>query len=105
LFFIRQHEARVTKRAGRNDWEVIRLYLTPTGSRAVTLYYASQLRVPIERADLSPADRRRAYLALASWGVQNAAKLGRSLGRATLETVTRPYAEARAQGREAESVK
>jgi glycosyltransferase involved in cell wall biosynthesis len=104
LFLIRQHEARVTKRAGRNDWEVIRFYLTPTGSRAVTLHYARQLRAAIERADLSPVDRRRANRALMSWAVRNAAKLGRSLGRAALEAVTRPYAEARARAGEAGSV-
>ena len=105
LFFIRQHEARVTKRAGRNDWEVIRFYLTPAGSRAVTLHYARQLRAAIERADLSSDDRRRAYRALGSWTVYNAPKLARSLGRATLEAVTRPYAEARARAGEAGSVR
>jgi hypothetical protein len=101
LFFIRQHEGRITTRGGRNDWDIIRFYLTPTGSRAVTLHYARQLRAAIDRADLSPDDRRRAYLALLTWGVQNSVKLARSLGRATLEAVTQPYAEARARSGDA----
>lgn len=95
LFRIRQHENRVTKRAGRNDWEVIRFYLTPGGSRAVTLHYAGRLREAVQRSALSPADKRRAYAALAGWGVENAGKLTRSLGRATLEALTRPYAESK----------
>jgi glycosyltransferase involved in cell wall biosynthesis len=96
LFFIRQHETRTSNRAIHNDWEVIRFYLTPSGSRAVTLHYARQLRATIDRAELSPADRRRANRALVSWGLRNSPKLARSLGRASYELVTQPYAKARA---------
>ena len=53
MFFIRQHETRTTHRAIHNDWEVIRFYLTPSGSRAVTLHYARQLRAAVDRAELS----------------------------------------------------
>lgn len=95
LFFIRQHNGRVTRRAGRNDWEVIRFYLTPTGSRAVTLHYARQLRAAADRADLSADDRVRANRALKVWAVRNSPRLLRSLGRATFERLTQPYATAR----------
>jgi glycosyltransferase involved in cell wall biosynthesis len=104
LFFIRDHEARTTKRAIRNEWDVIRFYLTPSGSRAVTLYYARQLRAAVDRAELSPADRRRANRALMSWGLRNSPKLARSLGRATYELVTQPYAKGRERAGESASI-
>jgi glycosyltransferase involved in cell wall biosynthesis len=103
LFFIRQHEARTTHRAIHNDWEVIRFYLTPSGSRAVTLHYARELRAAVHRAELSAEDRRRANRALISWGLRNSPKLARSLGRATYELVAQPYAKARARASEAGS--
>lgn len=104
LFFIRQHETRTTNRADRNEWEVIRFFLTPSGSRAVTLHYAQQLRAAVKRAELSPADRRRANRALIAWALRNWAKLVRSLGRASLEFVTQPYAKARTRAGEAGSI-
>jgi glycosyltransferase involved in cell wall biosynthesis len=104
LFYIRQHETRTTHRAISNQWEVIRFYLTPSGSRAVTLYYARELRTAVDRAELSPADRRRANRALLSWGFRNSPKLARSLGRAAYELVTQPYARAQARASEDESV-
>jgi hypothetical protein len=102
LFFVRDHEARTSKHM--SDWDVIRFYLTPSGSRAVTLYYARQLRAAVDRAELSPKDRRRANRALVSWGLRNSPKLARSLGRATYELMTQPYAKSRERAGESASI-
>lgn len=89
LFRIRQHPERVTRRIGRKDWAIQRFYLTPTGSRAVTLYYAGQLRESIERSELTPSDKARARRALGVWAVRNSPKLLRSAGRKAMELVDR----------------
>ncbi|MEJ3747169.1 glycosyltransferase family 2 protein [Actinomycetes bacterium KLBMP 9797] len=91
LFFVRQHRDRLTRRMGRRDRVTTSFYLTPSGSRAVTLYYAKQLRESLERADLSTADKTRGRRALRGWAVRNSTRLVRSAGRATLETVTKPF--------------
>lgn len=92
LFYVRQHRDRLTRRMGRRDRVTTSFYLTPSGSRAVTLYYAKQLREAIERAELSNADKVRGRRALRGWAVRNSTRLVRSVGRATLETVTKPFA-------------
>jgi glycosyltransferase involved in cell wall biosynthesis len=91
LFSVRQHPQRLTRRIGRRDWHAMSFYLTPSGSRAVTLYYARQLRESIRRSDLAEPDKARARRALRGWAVRNSPKLVRSVGRATLETVGRPF--------------
>jgi len=94
LFYVRQHPDRLTRRIGRRDPTTTNAYRTPTGSRAVTLYYAKQLRESLERADLSAEDKARGRRALRTWSVRNAHRLARSAGRRTLETITRPFAYA-----------
>jgi glycosyltransferase involved in cell wall biosynthesis len=91
LFYVRQHRDRLTRRMGRRDRVTTSFYLTPSGSRAVTLHYARQLREAIELADLSEADKARGRRALRGWAVRNSPKLARSAGRATLEKVTKPF--------------
>jgi glycosyltransferase involved in cell wall biosynthesis len=95
LFFVRQHPERLTRRMGRRERATQSFYLTPDGSRAVALYYAKQLRGSIERSDLPEADKARARRALRSWMLRNSSKLVRSAGRATLETVSKPFSGAR----------
>jgi glycosyltransferase involved in cell wall biosynthesis len=91
LFFVRQHPERLTRRMGRRERATQSFYLTPDGSRAVTLYYAKQLRESIERSHLSDADKARGRRALRAWSLRNSSKLVRSAGRATLETVAKPF--------------
>jgi glycosyltransferase involved in cell wall biosynthesis len=95
LFFVRQHPERLTRRMGRRERATQSFYLTPSGSRAVTLYYAKQLRESIERSDLSEPDKARGRRALRNWALRNSPKLVRSAGRATLETVTKPFSAGR----------
>ena len=92
LFFVRQHPDRLTRRMGRAERYTMSFYLTPTGSRAMTLYYAKQLRESIERSGLTGADKARARRAMRAWTLRNAPRLMRSAGRATLETVISPFA-------------
>lgn len=91
LYYVRQHPERLTRRMGKRDRVTTNYYLTPSGSRAVTLYYARQLRESIEGADLSEADKARGRRALRGWTVKNSARLARSAGRATLEVVGKPF--------------
>jgi len=91
LFHVRQHPERLTRRIGRRERLTTSFYLTPDGSRAVTLYYARQLRESVERSELSPADKARARRALRAWSVRNSPRLLRSAGRATIEVVSRSF--------------
>jgi glycosyltransferase involved in cell wall biosynthesis len=91
LFFVRQHPERLTRRMGRREKVTTSFYLTPSGSRAVALYYAKQLRGSIERSDLPEAEKARGRRALRNWALRNSPKLVRSAGRATLETMSRPF--------------
>lgn len=89
LFFLREHTDRTTHRHWR-DPAVRAKYLTPTGSRAVTLYYVSQLWKSLARSDLSAVDRARAGRALRAWMLRNSHKIVRSAGRRALETISLP---------------
>jgi glycosyltransferase involved in cell wall biosynthesis len=91
-YFVRQHTDRLTRRHGRRDRAAVQAYLTPSGSRAVTLYYTKQLWESLERADLSSEDKARGRRALRAWMVRNSHRLARSAGRAALETFTKPFA-------------
>jgi glycosyltransferase involved in cell wall biosynthesis len=91
LFYVRQHPERLTRRIGRRDRATTSFYLTPSGSRAVTLYYATQLRKAVDLAELSAADKARGRQALRSWVVRNSPRLLRSAGRAALEAVSGPF--------------
>jgi glycosyltransferase involved in cell wall biosynthesis len=92
LFYVRQHPERLTRRIGRRERTTTDAYLTPTGSRAVTLHYAKQLRESLERSDLSPDAKARGRRALQAWALRNVHRLVRSAGRATVETITKPFA-------------
>jgi hypothetical protein len=87
LFYVRQHAERLTRRIGRRDPAATRAYLTPRGSRAVTLHYSRQLWVSLRDADISEADRARGRRALWAWTLRHSPRLIRSAGRATLEVV------------------
>jgi glycosyltransferase involved in cell wall biosynthesis len=95
LFYVRQHPERLTRRIGRRERTTTSAYLTPSGSRAVVLHYAKELRASLERSRLSPEDKARGRRALWAWAVRNSHRLARSAGRATLETITRPFAPGR----------
>lgn len=97
LFYVRQHPDRLTRRVGRGERATMRSFLTPHGSRAVTLYYTRQLWESLERADLSTADRIRGRRALRAWMLRNCHRLARSAGRATLETIAKPFAHSGAR--------
>lgn len=83
LFAIRQHPDRVTRRVSARNRTA---YEGQTAQpRAVTLHYARQLSEAIDRADLTPDERRRVRRAMAAWAVRNVGKLGRSTGRGLVE--------------------
>jgi glycosyltransferase involved in cell wall biosynthesis len=84
LFFIRQHEDRVTRQVTpRNRTAYQGDSVQP---RAVTLHYARRLSEAVDRADhLSLDERRRVRRALGGWAVRNLGKLGRSTGRGLVE--------------------
>jgi glycosyltransferase involved in cell wall biosynthesis len=83
LFFIRQHEDRVTRRVTpRNRTAYQGDTVQP---KAVTLHYARRLSEAIDRAELSLDERRRVRRALGGWAVRNLGKLGRSTGRVVVE--------------------
>lgn len=92
LYFVRQHTDRMTRRHSRRDRAAVSAYLTPRGSRAVTLHYSMQLWESLERAALSPEDKARGRRALRAWMVRNSHRLARSAGRAALESITKPFA-------------
>jgi glycosyltransferase involved in cell wall biosynthesis len=93
LFYVRQHADRMTRRVGRRDRAAVGAYLTPSGSRAVTLHYTRQLWESLDRAKLSSEDKTRGRRALRAWMLRNSHRLARSAGRATLETISRPFAQ------------
>jgi glycosyltransferase involved in cell wall biosynthesis len=97
LYFVRQHTDRLTRRHSRRDHAAVTAYLTPRGSRAVTLHYSTQLRESLERAALSPEDKARGRRALRAWMVRNSHRLARSAGRAALEAIAKPFVHSGAE--------
>lgn len=84
LYFVRQHDQRVTEGGRRNFYARL-----ASPHRGTTLRYAKELRRAIELAGLPPLERDRVRRALRTWHVRHSHLLARSAAGALVDAGTR----------------
>jgi glycosyltransferase involved in cell wall biosynthesis len=87
LYFVRQHQERVTEGGRRNFYARL-----ASPHRGTTLRYARELARAIELAGLEPAERDRVRRALRGWHVRHSHLLARSAAGALVEAGARAVA-------------
>jgi glycosyltransferase involved in cell wall biosynthesis len=87
LYFVRQHQERVTEAGRRNFYARL-----ASPHRGTTLRYARELARAIELAGLAPAERDRVRRALRGWHVRHSHLLARSAAGALVEAGARAVA-------------